>query len=210
LHNILDGLAAEGIRAMPFKGPVLSEYVYGDIAMRFFSDLDILVAPGDALKARANLLKNGFIPEIRMDDHQAEVYVNHESDFSFSDEDEAFVIELHWRMDGHYLSHGMTLDLLKPHWVEFPVGGRIIPFISPEMLLVYQCIHGCKHIWESIEQISTINEMMKRDIQWKRVLDIAGELKCVRMLFLGLLLAHRLYGTSIPEIGRASCRERVS
>ncbi len=40
---IIDNFDAKGIPIMPFKGPVLAEQVYGDIALRSFVDLDLLV-----------------------------------------------------------------------------------------------------------------------------------------------------------------------
>lgn len=43
LASVIDALAAEGIGALPFKGPVLALQAYGDPAMREYLDLDILV-----------------------------------------------------------------------------------------------------------------------------------------------------------------------
>jgi hypothetical protein len=50
LLRILDALKEAGIKAMPLKGPVLAQQLYGDVALRQFSDLDILVAREDANK----------------------------------------------------------------------------------------------------------------------------------------------------------------
>ncbi len=44
LLRVLDALQNEGIKAVPLKGPVLAQTVYGDIALWQFGDLDILVA----------------------------------------------------------------------------------------------------------------------------------------------------------------------
>ena len=41
--KILACLARRGIEAIPYKGPALAQTVYGDVAMRQFSDLDILI-----------------------------------------------------------------------------------------------------------------------------------------------------------------------
>ena len=43
LLQILELFRTHGIRAIPYKGPVLSAAVYGDISMRQFDDLDIIV-----------------------------------------------------------------------------------------------------------------------------------------------------------------------
>ncbi|GAG91885.1 unnamed protein product, partial [marine sediment metagenome] len=43
LLRLLELLKDNGILAVPFKGPVLAESVYGDLSLRQFADLDILV-----------------------------------------------------------------------------------------------------------------------------------------------------------------------
>src|SRR5437899_2597076 len=45
LLRVLERLQDAGIEAVPYKGPVLASEVYGDVALREFVDLDILVEP---------------------------------------------------------------------------------------------------------------------------------------------------------------------
>jgi hypothetical protein len=200
LETITKLFEGAGIVSVPFKGLVLSEFVYGDPALRSFSDLDILVPKQDAVKARNLLIQNGFVPDLEMDDDQAARYVVHESDFVLTDNRNSAVIELHWDLDGKYLCRDLTLDFLKHHVQEISVDGWAVRFFQPEMLLVYQCIHSCKHIWENIEQIVTISALMKKDIRWDRVEAIADRLRCRRMVFLGLILSCHLLGDEIPAI----------
>src|SRR5262249_28128936 len=47
LLRVIDLLGANGIRAIPYKGPLLASQVYGDLGLRLFSDLDILVHEWD-------------------------------------------------------------------------------------------------------------------------------------------------------------------
>lgn len=48
------------IPAIPFKGPVLAASVYGNLALRQFGDLDILVNPKDTIKARELLITQDY------------------------------------------------------------------------------------------------------------------------------------------------------
>src|SRR5580693_9004132 len=43
LFRVLEALESHGVCATPYKGPVLAAQVYGDAAMRQFSDLDIII-----------------------------------------------------------------------------------------------------------------------------------------------------------------------
>ncbi len=45
LSRILHHFSRRGVRAVPYKGPVLAESAYGDVTLRTFNDLDFLIAP---------------------------------------------------------------------------------------------------------------------------------------------------------------------
>src|SRR5580704_17567955 len=55
LVRIVGHLDSMGIKALPYKGPVLAQTLYGEVTRRQFGDLDILVLPTDVLKAKAAL-----------------------------------------------------------------------------------------------------------------------------------------------------------
>ena len=58
LARVLRVLSAAGVRAIPVKGLALADSLYGDFAMRVVCDLDILVPPDEALRARRALLEH--------------------------------------------------------------------------------------------------------------------------------------------------------
>jgi len=60
LLRVLQTLDAAGVQAMPFKGPLWAELLYGDITLRSSSDLDLLVAYDQVAAAREALLHGGF------------------------------------------------------------------------------------------------------------------------------------------------------
>jgi Uncharacterised nucleotidyltransferase len=60
LLKLLRLLEAHGIAALPYKGPVLAALAYGNVAFRQFGDLDLLVRPQDADRAKALLWAQGY------------------------------------------------------------------------------------------------------------------------------------------------------
>jgi len=66
LLSILALFDAEGIEAVPFKGPVLAEELFGTVSMRQFCDIDILVKPEAVLRARDLLAARGYTPEFTL------------------------------------------------------------------------------------------------------------------------------------------------
>src|SRR3989442_3875618 len=51
LLRLHEQLASRGVTVIPYKGPVLAASVYGDLALRPFSDLEFLVHRRDADRA---------------------------------------------------------------------------------------------------------------------------------------------------------------
>ena len=51
LLRILGQFSDNGVACMPFKGPVLASSVYGQLSLRQFSDLDLLIDRGDIATA---------------------------------------------------------------------------------------------------------------------------------------------------------------
>src|ERR1041384_5557804 len=52
LRRLINLFRDAGIEASAYKGPVLALFAYGDIALRRFVDLDVIVKKSDVLKAR--------------------------------------------------------------------------------------------------------------------------------------------------------------
>ena len=60
LTEVLRALAAAGIPALPFKGPVLALAAYGDVAARRMVDVDVVVSPSDRQRSLAVLGHAGW------------------------------------------------------------------------------------------------------------------------------------------------------
>ena len=59
LIKVMKLFEENGVEYISFKGPVLSQLAYGDITLRQYVDLDILIKKEDLRKAD-NLLKKEF------------------------------------------------------------------------------------------------------------------------------------------------------
>ena len=96
LLRILALFEAEGIEAIPFKGPVLAEELFGTVSMRQFCDIDILVKPEAALRARDLLAARGYEPEFTLSPAREAEYVRAEHAFQLRRPDGSVIVELHW------------------------------------------------------------------------------------------------------------------
>src|SRR3989441_9965406 len=60
LARLLRLLNQAGVPSIPLKGVTLAESLYGDYALRVSSDMDILVPPGEVVRARRLILGHGY------------------------------------------------------------------------------------------------------------------------------------------------------
>src|SRR6266481_4525680 len=66
LVRLLKTFNENGIKAVPYKGPAIAVKLYGNLALRQFCDLDILVRQSDVWKASELITARGFEPHFRI------------------------------------------------------------------------------------------------------------------------------------------------
>ena len=195
LLKIIDLFKENGISAIPFKGPLLAETVYKDLSLRCIYDLDILIPGSDLLLAYNLLLTSGYEPEIRLSPDRLVWYCRHEDNLTFSNKEKGVVVELHWELSGLYLHHSLTYGEIEPRLESAELLGRDVVNLQPDILLLYLCVHGAKHMWERLEWVCGVSELvqMHPEFVWEELFEFVDALQCKRMLLLGLYLARDFF-----------------
>lgn len=201
LLKVLTLFKKQGIKAVPFKGPVLAENVYGNLGLRNFGDLDILIWPHDAGTAIDLLRSQGFKALIPLSSAQLTAYMKTEDDMVLTLQDKGLVVELHWEMTGRILSRPMDMDFINKRLETVSLLDRDVEHLSAEDLLLYLCIHGTRHMWERLDWICCVGELIRsrQDLHWDMAFKLARTIKCHRILQHGLLLTHILLETKLPK-----------
>jgi len=83
LLKLLDLFDAEGVRAIPYKGPILAHLAYGDISLRQFDDLDIFIPLQYLKTAKDLLLSQGYYVDFILTDRQEDSYLKYKEQYSF-------------------------------------------------------------------------------------------------------------------------------
>lgn len=199
LLNILDVFKKNSILAVPFKGPLAAEQIYGDVGLRTFCDLDIFIKKTDAIKAKKLLMGIGYLPDIDLPPEKETRYLEFENSFSFYHPSGAISVDLHWEMTGRYLLKPLYLVPIENELEPFNFMGQEIKVIPYDLILVYLCTHGTSHCWERFEWLCGFSEMLKqRPNKLSSVLNLAKAMGCRRMFWLGLHLGHELLDVEIP------------
>jgi len=194
LTTLLAKFESEGVIAVSFKGPLLGQELYGDVTLRQFDDLDIVVSPQDVFRVKAFLEEQGFHTSFQI--HRSLEKLVLETEYSLTCYNAAVGVsaDLHWKLLGRYLGGRFDLTTVgETRWIELE--GRPVRGLSKDATLIYLCAHGAKHVWPYLESVYAVARLVQLypDIDWRRVHETAQRLGCLRMLHLGLKLADELF-----------------
>jgi Uncharacterised nucleotidyltransferase len=201
LHKILELFRTAGIVAIPYKGPVLAEQAYGNLTLRDFDDLDIILPQHDLMKAHEVMLGLGYrarFPWILSKDSKTALVPG---EYNYRDEKRRAVVELHTELTLRHFPVAPDIDRFAQRMVKVMVAGQEVPTLAAEDLLSALCVHGSKDFWERISWIADVAELIQRQtgFDWDRAFRTAESLRVERMLHLGLALANDLLQAPMPE-----------
>lgn len=201
LLKLLDAFGAAGIRAMPVKGPVLAETAYGNLALRQFSDLDLMLDRKNIIRAGELLMRDQFTRAERLDPAQEAFSLKLAYEFGFTHPAKDLLVELHWDVLPQWFSVASDADGIWSRVRAVSLAGRKVISACPEDTLFMLCLHGAKHAWQSLGWICDVSQFIQRheDLNWDWLLTNARRLKSERLLLLGLHLAQVLLDADLPE-----------
>jgi hypothetical protein len=200
LINILRLFQSQNIPVIPYKGPVLAAQAYGDIALREFEDLDIILRQRDIPKAHDIIVSLGYKPKFDWILSPGAVASLVPGEYNYRDEARRAMVELHTEITLRHFPTKPDLDGFVRNLAPVKLSDRDVLTFTAEDLLPMLCIHGSKDFWERLSWIADVNELVQSHptLDWDRVLHFAQPLQATRMLNLGLALAARVLGTLLP------------
>jgi len=199
LARILNHLESAGIKALPYKGPVLAEHLYGAVTQRQFCDLDILILPADAPKAKATLLGLGYPCEPDLRPREESAYFGSGCGYVFHSPAGRNLLDLQWRIVPRFYSIDFNVADFFARAGEIVVNSCTMRTLCAEDLLLVLCVHAAKHVWVQLSWLCDIAQLAKsRQLDWNAIQDEARRLGIKRIVNLNLLLAHKLLGSSLP------------
>lgn len=191
LLKLLYLFESHGMLAIPFKGPVLATSVYGNLALRQFGDLDLLVTKQDILTAKKLLLSHGYHPQqdIGWECH-------------FVDREGRINVDLHRSIVPDHFN--LQLDFDRSRLVPLFLEDARVWTLPPEESLLFLAVQlgkDCCHWKVRLIQLCDAAELIRAypGLDWARLQERASESGCERMLSLNLSLIHQLFATSLPE-----------
>jgi hypothetical protein len=200
LLKVHELLAENGVRAVSFKGPTLALRVYGDVGLRQFGDLDILVHRKDILKIKELLISHGFKSTMALTSMQQAALLRFDCAYNF-DNKLGVLLDVHWNLVERHFAFDIDINHFWERLEPVTINGKQLLTPSAEDLLLVLCLHGFTHLWERLGWICDLASLIdsRKDLNWHLVLENATSLGARGILSLGLFLAGDLLGASIPE-----------
>ena len=207
-------LSSHGIRFLGLKGLSLSQLLYGDICRREFGDLDLLVAPADALRAMRLLEDEGFVRTYPngFSPSQNLALVRYGKAQNLYRKASSLSLDLHWKLVSSWI--GDDLYPFEDLWIRSQELTRqgMTPWrtLGAEDTLVFLALHGFQDGFPRLKQLLDLSQALDRlDYDLERAIEIAGP----RAALLGraLELVDRLLGSGENDASfstRTQARER--
>ena len=210
LARLLRLLDAHGIPSVAVKGPVLAASAYGNVGLRSFGDLDVLVSRDAIDSVRQVMLANGY----RLADRYAilgGVCPAAGREEAFEPNGRGATVEIQVAVSTWRLPVRLEPSDLIRRAVSVEVAGTRMRTLSPEDQLLTLAAHGTRHLWSLLRFIADIDAATRVNLDWSIAVERARDAHMTRMLFVALLLAHQLLGTTMPaEVLALATRDRAA
>lgn len=204
LNNVLSEYKANNIEVIVLKGAFLSEWLYEDLGLRQFSDIDLLVSFEDGEKC-INILSNlGFVAtdsNITSNIGKLQELVHYtpmvKDEVSF---------EIHVRLHRESKKYNLNSTKLIERSQLFNLNGVHLKGLELYDLIIYLCIHLDKHFGYESVQFTSFNDIVlilnrhNAHLDWNLLVNRARVYKCDDVLFRFLNIVNYFYFENYKSI----------
>jgi hypothetical protein len=200
LARVLGLLNDSGVRVIPLKGVTLAKSLYGDPAFRACSDIDILVPPGEALRARRLILAHGYTSPF------TEEFFAHDqfrtgAECPLFPEKQAlrYLLEVHWTLLQHSRKDEQAMQDLWSQARPKDFFGVRAYGLTLEWEFLYLAWHAAYHKWHTLKWLADIHELcVSAPIDWQQVREKAERFELDLVVGPTLTACSSLFGTPVP------------
>lgn len=196
LLQVLNLLAEHNIQAIPFKGPIWANLAYGNMGLRDFCDLDILVRPQDFSKAKDVLIEQGYYDKhfgkLEESIGQAQMVLP----------DSRVNIDVHYQLTPQFFYLQIETEPFFEGLQTLSVAGKQVVTFSPENSLALSYIQGAKDSCNTLKRICDFGALMQTypEANWQEVMAKCGTDESDRIFWLGIAIAQTYLQIPLPEI----------
>lgn len=209
IHNLFK---ENRVPAALFKGPLLAQMAYGEMSLRQAGDIDLLINRDDFTQARLLLESLGYEMTPPLMPAQLSSHLSNHCEITFMRDEWLTVVDLHWDLAPRSFVFGLKAGEVMSRLQSVSLAGVNVETFGAEDLVLYQAMHGAKHLWRRLEWISCLAESLRATttINWDTLVDRAAKAHATRILALGLRLIEEFSDVPVPsEVFASIDREKA-
>jgi hypothetical protein len=200
LVRLIRSLECRGIPAVTFKGPMLAQQIFGNVSLREFLDIDILVPLQDFPAAEKILRAEGY--ESLRPAAQHPGYLNELGQTTFRRPGESFCVDLHWKLASFGVALPFTERELWSGVQKLPLVGLEAPTLAWDHLALFLAFHGAKERWRSLKWACDFAQLVRcrPELDWTDLLRRSARNQCSRDLLVAAQLIDALGFAAPPAL----------
>lgn len=167
MENVSKLFTKSNIRLLFLKGPIIGHGLYGDISLRTSSDLDMLIPIEQLEMADEILLKLGY----EKDDYIQSILNDwkwRHHHVTYFHPGKNIKLEIHWRMNPGPNKEPKFNELWERKQCS-TLTSYPIYYLGLEDLFLFLVSHGARHGWSRLRWLLDIQQIMRQEMDWKRV-----------------------------------------
>lgn len=200
-RKVAKAFTSQNIPVIALKGIYLSEWLYQDIGLRQFSDIDLLVKPEDASTCLAILARLGYMPENDSEtEFEKKWEVVHYTPMVLN----GVSIEIHVKLHQNNEKYCVGVDELWKNALPEILNNTSVYSLCLNDLLIHLCIHLDKHFFQGHVQFTCFNDItnlldIKADkFDWKAMIKACELYNCETQVFKWVILVNKYMNAPVP------------
>ncbi len=200
--KLLDTFSEQGIRALVLKGIPLTYQLYNGLTLREIADIDLLLTPADAVKAKDYLLTQGFYLYYDDVDESQPGFFEREYHFALVRDKPSLRVELHWSLARSEFSRLRDPALLWAKATTLCIDTLEFAVPNAQHTLIFLCMHGFKHNWRRLAWIYDLVRFLEifPETDWAALLEQADHLYGKRIVLQAFYLAQEIFAAPLPPV----------
>jgi len=200
LAQLIGSLADRGVETIPFKGPVLAKQAFGDLGLRGFRDLDLLIRDRDRDETVRILCERGYERQGKLTEAQFRL-IHRLQGQEIMFKPGIAAVEPHTRLTSLKMALDIDYEGLWRRARRENIFGHQMLSFAPEDTLLVLAIHGGKELWWDIKWACDIADFIAAHpgLDWNAIATRARKQGCYRMLLVATSLARHQLGAQVPD-----------
>ena len=207
VKELLGRLQQENIPAIILKGIFLAEHVYGNIALKQISDIDLLVRPEYVCRVDRILVEAGFAQPPYFRDFFDRSERSPLNSLVYNNPAKRFFVHVHAHMVNctwplNYWVEQLDMERVWSAAAPLPGTNQRNWAVLPEHLVIYLSLHGFTHGFDRLSLFSDIAQTMRyyaAQIDGERLWQEAKRFQLEFIVWYSLWVTARMLGVEIPR-----------